>query len=411
MTVIEFFACAPIENMVSCFLLEPDKVIFVGSGNKERRRMEAHAKLAERMGKNTVFENITVKRDSLSSIVDHLEKIVNTEEECIFDLTGGDPLSLVATGIVYQRYKDTKRLQMHKYDFSTGKLVDCDGDGSVYVTDENAVVTVDEYITLHGGLITSKTLPSRLSEPKDLEALWSVCKKKPVEWNKDVSRLNEFVSQATCSLDGLQVFVNEIGGNSRSPGYQQRKAEVCRFLDKLAQRGLISDICSENGCFTFIYKNNFVKNCLRKAGNVLEYKMLSVACSVKDANGKAVFFDCMSGVNLDWDGVTKKDGKALPGSVNEIDLVMMDHLTPVFVSCKNGDIGDGELYKLSIVAERFSAGHCKKVLIASNSQKHGAPLEYFKQRADDLGIVLIDRVDSMTDDALMQALVEVSQKK
>jgi hypothetical protein len=75
----------------------------------------------------------------------------------------------------------------------------------------------------------------------------------------------------------------------------------------------------------------------------------------------------------------------------------MHDLTPLFVSCKNGHIGDEELYKLHTVAQRFGGPHAGKMLIATNlDQKSAAANSSFAQRAWDMDIFLVTDAAELT---------------
>ena len=68
----------------------------------------------------------------------------------------------------------------------------------------------------------------------------------------------------------------------------------------------------------------------------------------------------------------------------------------MFVSCKNGGVDENELYKLNSVAEHFGTRYAKKVLVATDLQKNYSSLRFFKSRADEMGITIIDGVHRMT---------------
>lgn len=60
---------------------------------------------------------------------------------------------------------------------------------------------------------------------------------------------------------------------------------------------------------------------------------------------------------------------------NEIDVVLMKGLTLIFISCKNGQVDDDELYKLESVTNRFGGLYAKKVLIATYLGKKTKSME------------------------------------
>ena len=99
-----------------------------------------------------------------------------------------------------------------------------------------------------------------------------------------------------------------------------------------------------------------------------------------------------TGVCIDWDGETKG-----ADTENEIDVMMMRGMIPVFVSCKNGFVETDELYKLATVAERFGGKYAKKALVASSLDLGSSFGKILKQRADEMGImILASEITNMT---------------
>ena len=84
---------------------------------------------------------------------------------------------------------------------------------------------------------------------------------------------------------------------------------------------------------------------------------------------------------------------------NEIDVIMMKGIIPVFVSCKNGQIDTEELYKFNSVAEHFGGKKAKKVLVATalGNDSHS---DSIRKRAVDMKIKLIEGLQYMNEEAI-----------
>lgn len=125
-------------------------------------------------------------------------------------------------------------------------------------------------------------------------------------------------------------------------------------------------------CLRFAIKNAQIKRCLAKAGSVLEIKMLLLANSALDDDGNQYYNDAASGVTIVWSnhGSSARRWNFYDESTdycdinteNEIDVMLMRGVIPVFVSCKNGAVDSNELYKLNTVADRFGSIYAKKSL-------------------------------------------------
>lgn len=131
---------------------------------------------------------------------------------------------------------------------------------------------------------------------------------------------------------------------------------------------------------------------MTKAGTLLELVTLLTAKNMKKTDGTPYFNDMRTGVMIDWDGVVhnNKDGRA--DTENEIDVILMKGVVPVFVSCKNGKIPNDELYKLNTVAEQFGSEYARKVLVATDMGKTANSRKYFHERARDMGIQIVEGV-------------------
>ena len=91
-------------------------------------------------------------------------------------------------------------------------------------------------------------------------------------------------------------------------------------------------------------------------------------------------------------------GEKIPDTRNEIDVVLMHGVVPLFVSCKNGNIEEEELYKLHTVAERFGGPLARKMLIATElDRKSESADRAFVQRAWDMNVYLVKNAGNMSD--------------
>ena len=91
-------------------------------------------------------------------------------------------------------------------------------------------------------------------------------------------------------------------------------------------------------------------------------------------------------------------------SMTDLNQVLLMHgLTPVFISCKNGDVEEEELYKLNTVAERFGGEYAKRVLVATSIPQTAAG-QYLRQRIRDMKITLIEDVQHMSNEEIADKL-------
>ncbi len=409
MTVVEFLHSIPIKNMVSCLCFRPQKVIFLGYGKEAELQVEQYQKLLDEKGYSTKLQLIPIQKNSLQNIVSKLSSIVENEPQCVFDLTGGEDLALVAMGIVYQKYKFIKNLQMHRFDIATGQLFDCDNDGNL-INNNRLKITVKDQIMLHGGRMISGSdnllsVDERIIQ--NIESLWELCKNDANSWNKTISILSEFEkNKSYTAAVGVQVSLSALKHHIKH--FEDKKNIFLAFLHQLHAQRLIDKLNITNTAVSYQYRNATVRSCLQKAGNILEYKTLLMANRITNG-GQPYFYDALCGVEMDWDGQTINPAGVLD-TRNEIDVFLMKELIPVFISCKNGSVDEDELYKLYTVAQRFGAKYAKKILVATELPLQGMALRFFVQRANDMGITVINNVKYMSDERFMSAIRTAVEK-
>ena len=407
MTVIEFFDKSPIENIISAFTICPEKIVFVGDSKIIKKSLPVYQKFLSEKGLQIQLECLSVNKNNLWDIVKKLSSVAETEEECAFDLTGGEDLALVATGIVFQSYRDKKKLHMHRFNIRNGKTVDCDNDGEVpYQGDPE--LSVEEWIALHGGIVASKATEKAeilAAHRDDIVKIWNLCRENPGLWNFEVGILNEFQKYKAATENPLRVYIDASYACAYIKNFFGKKEYLYGLLTSMKSQKLIAELKCNADEISFVYSNEFVKGCVAKAGDILETKVLQVVSDMKDENG-AYFCDAERGVFIDWDGTVHSNADEEKDTANEIDVLVMRDLIPVFISCKNGAFDDEELYKLYTVASRFGGVYAKKILVCSDFFERSEHTAHLEQRAKDMQIKIIDGAHKLSDKELQSKIKE-----
>lgn len=407
MTVVEFFDGVSICNMITCLATKPEKVIFIGDKSPMKKQEEVYRRFIEKHGLGVEFDFRSIDRNKIEAIITVLTDIVETEDDCIFDLTGGEDLVLVAMGIVYQTYKDRKKIQMHRINVNTRSIADCDNDGIIPIS-EIPTLTVEDNVTLYGGKVVScmedenGTYTWDLNEDfqKDLSCMWGICKENPGAWNLLLKIIGEIVKSSSDGRTKLEVKGNLV---SIEEAFKERESKFLwndNIMRRLLYYGIIKIYAKEdNGDVTIRFKNEQVKRCLVKAGTLLELMVYWFAKQATDKKGTPIYNDAQTGVFIDWDATLHDDGEEQKDTENEIDIILMKGLVPVFISCKNGFYNENELYKLNTVAYRFGGPYAKKVLVSTYyGQLNEDSKACFAQRASDMGIELIEGVHELSEE-------------
>ena len=405
MTIVEFYDSDPIENAVSLLLEGAEKIIYIGYNSKQLKRViEDYSEIASNKGVLVEFDSKTANRNDLLSITTVLENIVEAEKECVFDLSGGDDLYLVAAGIVYERNKD--KVQLHRFNVRNGKLSDCDADGNILKTSFKEL-SLNEIIRCSGGRIiydTEEPLATHIWDftpdfVSDVEVLWGLCTKNNRYWNMMISSIGQNTVYKNDDLLSIEINYNALENSLNNKGVNDNY--VKEFFKKLSGCGFIKDLVITEHTLSYKYKNNDIKECLSKAGLLLELFIMIKATALKNEDGSSYYTDALTGVMIDWNDEEIEDRRPVR---NEIDVLLVKGLVPVFVSCKNGEVEVDELYKLSTVANRFGGKCAKKVIIAPSIDEMGKKAEYIAERANEMGIKIIKDFDEFTDGKLNSVL-------
>lgn len=398
MTLIECFTAADIDNIASCLRLRPAKMILVGKCKEMARPIKRYKALLEKRKQKTKVVPCNIEHKSFRDICDALYKVLLEEKKCVIDVTGGDETVLLAVGAVLAQLNEEKRknVRVEKYEHDRGVVVDCIGNKH-YSRSRAVKLTVEELILLHGGCIYPDSYqPPETYQYTDMEEIWHISK----DWNDAISKLLEFESR---SEDSMKIDVSWAELRSGISNFAAKEPIVVDLLDRLQRKGMIDDY-SNFYTMQYRYRTEELRYCTAKAGNALEMKTLLEGRAVTE-NGRPYFDDCRMSVSIDWDGVvhTPRNGQA--DTNNEIDVVLMRGTTPLFVSCKNGDVNEEELYKLNTVAARFGGKYVRKMLVSTNFNKGKA----FIQRAGDMGIYLVTDVKDMTHEQWQALFLEAMQ--
>ncbi len=381
MTVIELFQKDPLDNIATCLTLKPDKLVLIGDGEDFDSHVTRYRELLNKYRLPTKVDGRRVALTDINGVVAELTDIVKGGDRCIIDLSGGDGVLLAAAGIVYDRYKD-------RYPISLNPQAERGGAAK-------PSISVKDLIALYGGGIVSAEAPS--SELSQVNPIWQAVSRNSEFWNRSVNTLNEFERWAKTAQKGLEVTMDFYKIQQAVSNYQDKRARFDRLISDLDDCGVVSIRSRDEGHFQYTYTSDFARRCLRKEGNALEYKVLFEAQALRK-DGRPFFNDCLLGVTIDWDNhVHPPVYGGVKDSKNEIDVLLMRGLTPVFISCKNGDIGDGELYKLNTVAQLFGGAHAKRLLVATNFRPDNLDsLLSVQQRARDMGICFMHHAAALS---------------
>ncbi len=393
-TLVELFDPEThIYNALGVMLLRPRRVVFIVPEHTfavSCKYRDAYRRLWRSRGvvpEETVF--VPTDTSDMMALADIIDEF--SGESSVLDIEGGTPELYIAAGFVYGR--SPGKFSCVRIDFSDMKITEYSKNGKPeettrrpFTPEERARVSlsVDECISIYGGVIYSSTISELTARgmtkkeiANDASAVWrAMLRRSRKTWNSVIPDRIHCKSESS-----LDIYVN---------GNEYRLRAVSNLIEDLVSARLLTPRGGDPSRRWFRCRSYAVLFCMRKAGELLELYINSVADTVS-GNG------AICGVSLGFEG---EEG----GSDNEIDCIFTRGPVPVFVSCKNGKFGSEELYKFAAVTRQFGGSERVAVLVAPALGDGGGAdgcmlpqkIKALRERAELYGINLITDVYGIT---------------
>ena len=414
LTLIELYDKTPVENILGSLALKPDKVVYVTpESRKAIRAIPNYQKILKGRGIHLEMRVKSITKNDLEAIVAALYDIISDpSDNYVIDISGGDEGALVALGIVMGStdlrvsafrmnvlsrrgvWFDIRRSEDGRREIER-TVMDYTGQTQVHLT-------VQENVMLHGGRIYGESYTFRKGDPVcgDIDELWKLCRRDCSGWNAKINRISGCVSRYGDERNELYCVADDDIG---------RKGGVDRdFWETFVDGGFvrIDEKYTGRGVTVFRYKSKPVQDCLTKAGSLFEYYTYKTALEC-ERNGAAVYDSATTGIVLGWN-------EEIDTTRNEIDVMLMSGMVPVFISCKNGDVETDELYKLNTVAKKFGVGYARCALAATaffdpqdRAYSGDAASANIKGRADDMNVRIIGAINRMSEKDFSDAIANL----
>lgn len=373
--LVEFFDRENLNNCISQ-LHEPfDKILYLYQKSDRSPENEILFSSLREFNKTRAGidpEFIEVAANNIADMVGVLSQVVTTEDNFIFDITGGPELFIMATGLFVGSYPSL-HIRIQQYDVVTGRMI-ASYPGDVSANQKEYTLSVKEIIRLHGSAIVDGTFRYDIDKndlKNNIIRLWNAVKKSKSAWNR------------FCTLPN---FRESISGGTMFFKRTSDKYETGTFREiasLLEQKNLITVMSQRNvnGVTYSSFISRMPQNAdmlFEKGGNLLE--MLTYA-AVREADARA---DVLVGVPVDWDGViTGESGETR----NEIDVIASNGKIPIFISCKNTDVTNEFLYELKAMGKHYGGRYAKCILVSTSSNSVS-----IHKRAKAMDIELIDNM-------------------
>ena len=376
-TLIEIYDERPMENVLSTEVFRPEKTVFVcpehvarsGALKKSIRQYFAYRKV------DVKCEFVPVDLLDAEKTEARLRETLDRYPECAMDISGGGDTALFSAGAVagtsdipvftYSRKKNTF-FNIRGAEFAHGVpcpvRLDC---ASCFLMAGGEMLRGREDNALLAGAM------------EDIRALWRIYCAFRQDWIRQINYLQR-ISQSGQAEGSLHA-----EGAATVKGDRGMVTGDEALLRELAAAGLIRNLCVGEGSVSFDFKSALVRFWLRDVGSALEtFVYRECVCS-------GIFDDvCLSAV-VNWE----TEGKANKQVTNEIDVMAVKGVKPVFISCKATEVRTEALNELAILRDRFGGEGSLAVIVTSASVSSRGS-RAMRARAQELNIRVISALEA-----------------
>ena len=367
-TLIELYDERPIENVLATETFRPEETVIICPPE-----VDANRALKRSLEKYFAHRNCPVKLTFLpTSLLDsqkigkRLLQVLETHDDCAIDIAGGTDAALFAAGSVAG---DTP-----VFTYSRKKNAFFDIKNAAFARDLPCSVRLDAescFLMAGGTLLKGRADNSRLREYLPaVEKLFRVFSRFRREWQRQIS----YVQRVSSSEPGV---LSVCAPRTAKADHGTVTANP-QLFEALAEEGLILDLEIERDEIRFEFPDETIRFWLRDIGSVLELQVYR-ACLAAEC-----FDDVVLSAVVNWEGgASQRDGVT-----NEIDVMAVRGVQPVFISCKTSEIKTEALNELAILRDRFGGKGSRAIIVTSSTvSDEDSPM---RRRADELNIEVIE---------------------
>ena len=374
-TLIELYDERPIENVLATEMFRPEEMIILCPPEAVSDKT-----LRESLNRYFTYRGCPVKVTTAPvSLLDavkvekQLRKILGEHKDCAIDISGGTDASLFAAGVACGdtpvfTYSHKKNSFFEIQNAPFARNLPC----SVTLDTKSCFLMAGG--TLLPGREDNEDLKNRLPQIDDLFAVFRKFRR---IWRRQIGY--------------YQAISSSEPGILRADGPKTAKVDHGRvtadedMLRELADVGLIRNLQIEIDRVSFEFPDDTVKFWLRDIGSVLELQVYSACLEA------GCFDDVVLSAVVNWEGGSTQRNAV----TNEIDVVAVQGIEPLFISCKTSDIRTEALNELAILRDRFGGRRSRAIIVTSAPANRNRAL--MRMRAAELNIEVIELGDLAKD--------------
>ena len=374
-TLIELYDDMPIKNVLGAEMFQPQEMVLVcppdvAKNAGMRKSLITYFKLRGCPVKVTFVS--TSLLDAVK-VENTLRQVLESREDCAIDISGGSDAALFAAGAISGQtpvftYSWKKNTFFEIKNAPFARDLPC----SIRLNAEACFLMAGG--TLLPGREDNNALKDRLPQ---IDRLFSVFSAYRRVWNRQVSYFQKLAGAGEKSL--------QVSGARTGKADHGLVTADEPLLRELEADGLIEELRITDTDVSFRYPDETVRFWLRDMGSALELQVYR-ACLAAEC-----FDDVILSAVVNWN----PDDPKRSAVTNEIDVMAVRGIQPVFISCKTCEIKTEALNELAILRERFGGRISRAMIVTSAppSKNHSN----MRRRAAELGIEVVEWNDLQTD--------------
>ena len=380
-TLIELYDERPMENVLAAEMFRPESTVFIcPSEVAESPAMKTSLeRYFQSRGVDTRCVFVPVNMLNTGEVVEALRGVLEKSADCAIDIAGGTDSALFAAGMVAGGEDVPVFTYSHKrnmfFDIKNAPFADSLPCGV-------SLTCADCFLMAGGSLKQGREDNSLLKDSlPEMDALWKVYCRFKKEWHSAVTYIQR-ISQ------GLEKELTARGPVTVKGDRGQVSANT-EMMGMLEDGGLISGLEISDGEVAFAFRSPLIRFWLRDVGSALEAHVYR-ACV---ASG--LFNDVILSAAVNWHYGGRGEGSV----TNEIDVMAVRGVKPIFISCKATEIRTEALNELAILRDRFGgAGSYAAIVTSVNTS--GRNSAAMRARAQELNINVISAGEAKDGDKL-----------
>ncbi len=354
-TLVELFSNDPYDDLLPATAFTPDTVVYIcAERTPDIERQNSIRRYLSRLNPCVNADFFIADVKGHKALFDAVERVFSQYPDCAIDFTGGT----VPAAVAAERYCALHSAKAFYLDYHKREFVNIHGMEAEVASAKLPAMSIPLLFSLAGACILgSGHSTEALSDAAQLRRVRSVIRvylAHTSEWGQLTSYLHAALGKY---------------GNEDSPLYLSAPVSIAGshgsriranadILRKLEAAGAIEGLRIRDGRVRFSFVDHFMRRCLSVTGMWLELLIYIAALDSK------LFDDVRMSVEFDWDGIVHGDRR---DTRNEIDVLLIRGLTPIFVSCKSGSPEAKDLYEIRYLAERFGGKHACAAIATAQS--------------------------------------------